>query len=92
MFDIKPDSDVYWCAADIGWVTGHSYIVYGPLANRTTGVVPVGHGRKLTPRLFQAELVQQIDESVFPFSQHAEVDTGGLRHHVLPHAGRCRAP
>ena len=32
VFDIKPD-DVYWCAADIGWVTGHSYIVYGPLAN-----------------------------------------------------------
>src|ERR671918_2478297 len=33
IFDLKPDSDVYWCAADIGWVTGHSYIVYGPLAN-----------------------------------------------------------
>ena len=33
IFDVKPDSDVYWCAADIGWVTGHSYIVYGPLAN-----------------------------------------------------------
>jgi acetyl-CoA synthetase len=32
VFDVKPDS-VYWCAADIGWVTGHSYIVYGPLAN-----------------------------------------------------------
>ncbi len=42
MFDIKPDSDVYWCAADIGWVTGHSYIVYGPLANRTTGVMYEG--------------------------------------------------
>ena len=36
IFDIK-DDDVYWCAADIGWVTGHSYIVYGPLANGTTG-------------------------------------------------------
>ena len=36
VFDIKPN-DVYWCAADIGWVTGHSYIVYGPLANATTG-------------------------------------------------------
>jgi acetyl-CoA synthetase len=42
VFDIKPDSDVYWCAADIGWVTGHSYIVYGPLANRTTGVMYEG--------------------------------------------------
>ena len=42
VFDIKPDRDVYWCAADIGWVTGHSYIVYGPLANRTTGVMYEG--------------------------------------------------
>ena len=42
VFDIKPDTDVYWCAADIGWVTGHSYIVYAPLANRTTGVMYEG--------------------------------------------------
>ena len=42
VFDIKPDDDVYWCAADIGWVTGHSYIVYGPLTNRTTGVIYEG--------------------------------------------------
>jgi acetyl-CoA synthetase len=42
VFDIKPDTDVYWCAADIGWVTGHSYIVYGPLANRTTSVMYEG--------------------------------------------------
>jgi len=42
VFDIKPDDDIYWCAADIGWVTGHSYIVYGPLANRTTGVMYEG--------------------------------------------------
>ncbi len=41
VFDIKPD-DVYWCAADIGWVTGHTYIVYGPLANHTTGVMYEG--------------------------------------------------
>jgi acetyl-CoA synthetase len=41
VFDIKPD-DVYWCAADIGWVTGHSYIVYGPLANAATGVLYEG--------------------------------------------------
>ncbi|MBA2753634.1 MAG: acetate--CoA ligase [Chloroflexia bacterium] len=41
VFDIK-DDDVYWCAADIGWVTGHSYILYGPLANRTTGVMYEG--------------------------------------------------
>ena len=41
VFDIKPE-DVYWCGADIGWVTGHSYIVYGPLANGTTGVMYEG--------------------------------------------------
>jgi acetyl-CoA synthetase len=41
VFDIK-DSDIYWCAADIGWVTGHSYIVYGPLANCTTSVLYEG--------------------------------------------------
>ena len=39
VFDAKPDSDVYWCAADIGWVTGHSYIVYGPLAEGLTSVL-----------------------------------------------------
>ena len=41
IFDIK-DEDVFWCTADIGWVTGHSYIVYGPLANGTTGVMYEG--------------------------------------------------
>ena len=41
IFDIH-DDDVYWCAADIGWVTGHSYIVYGPLANHTTSVMYEG--------------------------------------------------
>jgi acetyl-CoA synthetase len=42
IFDIHSESDVYWCAADIGWVTGHSYIVYGPLANATTGILYEG--------------------------------------------------
>jgi acetyl-CoA synthetase len=42
VFDLKPESDVYWTAADIGWVTGHSYIVYGPLANGTTSVMYEG--------------------------------------------------
>lgn len=42
VFDIKPESDVYWCTADIGWVTGHSYIVYGPLSNGCTQVVYEG--------------------------------------------------
>ena len=42
VFDLKPESDVYWCSADIGWVTGHSYIVYGPLANGATSVLYEG--------------------------------------------------
>ncbi len=39
VFDLKAETDVYWCAADVGWVTGHSYIVYGPLANGATSVM-----------------------------------------------------
>jgi acetyl-CoA synthetase len=42
IFDLKPDSDVYWCTADIGWITGHSYVTYGPLANRVTQVIYEG--------------------------------------------------
>jgi acetyl-CoA synthetase len=42
VFDLHPENDVYWCAADVGWVTGHSYIVYGPLANGATSVMYEG--------------------------------------------------
>ncbi|MBD0337865.1 MAG: acetate--CoA ligase [Thermoleophilia bacterium] len=42
IFDLKPETDVYWCAADVGWVTGHSYIVYGPLCNAATSVLYEG--------------------------------------------------
>ncbi|TQS43839.1 acetate--CoA ligase [Cryptosporangium phraense] len=42
VFDLKPETDIYWCAADIGWVTGHSYIVYGPLSNGVTQVMYEG--------------------------------------------------
>ncbi|GGN70110.1 acetyl-coenzyme A synthetase [Actinoplanes lobatus] len=42
VFDLKPETDVYWCTADIGWVTGHSYIVYGPLSNGATQVMYEG--------------------------------------------------
>ncbi|MDE2573263.1 MAG: acetate--CoA ligase [bacterium] len=42
VFDLQEDKDVFWCTADIGWVTGHSYIVYGPLANRATSVIYEG--------------------------------------------------
>ncbi|MEC5169373.1 acetate--CoA ligase [Glaciihabitans sp. GrIS 2.15] len=42
VFDLHPDTDVYWCTADIGWITGHSYVVYGPLANGATQVLYEG--------------------------------------------------
>ena len=42
IFDLKPETDVWWCAADIGWITGHSYIVYGPLCNGATSVIYEG--------------------------------------------------
>lgn len=42
VFDIKPESDIFWCTADVGWVTGHSYIVYGPLMNGATQVMYEG--------------------------------------------------
>ncbi|TNC28037.1 acetate--CoA ligase [Amycolatopsis alkalitolerans] len=42
VFDLKPETDIYWCSADVGWVTGHSYIVYGPLANGATSVMYEG--------------------------------------------------
>ncbi len=42
VFDLRPEEDVFWCSADVGWVTGHSYIVYGPLANGATSVMYEG--------------------------------------------------
>ena len=42
VFDLKPESDVFWCGADVGWVTGHSYILYGPLSNGATGIMYEG--------------------------------------------------
>jgi acetyl-CoA synthetase len=42
VFDLRPESDVYWCTADVGWITGHSYVVYGPLANGATQVLYEG--------------------------------------------------
>ena len=65
VFDIHPESDVYWCAADIGWVTGHSYIVYGPLANGCTSVMYEG-----TPDTPRQELRGSGDSRVV---------SGGLR-------------
>ena len=42
VFDIKPETDIYWCTADVGWITGHSYVVYGPLINCATQVMYEG--------------------------------------------------
>ena len=55
IFDLQPDSDVYWCAADIGWVTGHSYIVYGPLANGATSVMYEGTPDTPRPKFREGE-------------------------------------
>ncbi len=60
VFDIHPQTDVYWCAADIGWVTGHSYIVYGPLANGCTSVMYEG-----TPDTPRQELRGSEDRSTW---------------------------
>jgi acetyl-CoA synthetase len=64
VFDLKADTDVYWCTADIGWVTGHSYIVYGPLSNRVTQVVY--EGTPNTPHEGRHwEIVQQYKVSIY---------------------------
>ena len=54
IFDIR-DDDLYWCTADIGWVTGHSYIVYGPLANGATSVIYEGTPDTPRPELREGE-------------------------------------
>jgi len=61
VFDLNRDDDVYWCAADIGWVTGHSYIVYGPLTNGCTSVMYEG-----TPDTPRPEFRTSEDRSTWP--------------------------
>ena len=64
VFDLKPDTDVYWCAADVGWITGHTYIVYGPLANRATQVMY--EGTPNTPHQGRHfEIIQQYGVSIY---------------------------
>jgi acetyl-CoA synthetase len=64
VFDLKPETDVYWCTADIGWVTGHSYIVYGPLASRATSVMY--EGTPNTPHEGRHwEIVQKYGVSIY---------------------------
>ena len=64
VFDLKPESDVYWCTADIGWITGHTYVVYGPLANGATSVLY--EGTPDTPHRGRWwELVEKYRVSIF---------------------------
>ncbi len=64
VFDLHPDEDIYWCTADIGWVTGHSYIVYGPLTNGATSVMYEGApNHPDEARLW--EIVERYDVSIF---------------------------
>jgi acetyl-CoA synthetase len=63
VFDLKPESDVYWCTADIGWITGHSYVVYGPLINGATQVIYEGTPDTPTKgRIF--ELIEKYKVSI----------------------------
>ncbi|MDO5052174.1 MAG: acetate--CoA ligase [Pseudoclavibacter sp.] len=64
MFDLKPESDVYWCSADVGWITGHSYLVYGPLANGATQLMYEGaHDTPDLGRWFK--LIQDYGVTIF---------------------------
>ncbi|MGO1435474.1 MAG: acetate--CoA ligase [Canibacter sp.] len=64
VFDLKPESDVFWCTADVGWVTGHSYTVYGPLANGATQVMYEGTPDSPHPGRWW-ELIQKYGVTIF---------------------------
>ncbi len=64
VFDLHPETDVYWCSADVGWVTGHSYVVYGPLANGATSVMYEGTPDTPHPGRWW-ELIQKYKVSIF---------------------------
>ncbi|MBN9606019.1 MAG: acetate--CoA ligase [Actinomycetales bacterium] len=64
VFDLHPETDVYWCTADIGWITGHSYVVYGPLANGATQVMYEGTPDTPHPGRWW-ELIQKYGVSIF---------------------------
>jgi len=64
VFDLKPETDVYWCTADVGWVTGHSYMVYGPLANGATQVMYEGTPDTPHPGRWW-EIIQKYGVTIF---------------------------
>jgi acetyl-CoA synthetase len=102
IFDVKPDTDVCWTAADIGWITGHSYIVYGPLINGVTSVMYEGlpdSGR--TRSLVEDHRREQSHDSLHRTDDHShahEVGTPAPRrsrpHELAPagHGGRAHQP
>ncbi len=70
VFDLRPDEDVYWCAADVGWVTGHSYIVYGPLLNGTTSIMYEG-APDYPDKDIHWELVERYKATIYYFAPTA---------------------
>ena len=64
VFDLKPETDVYWCTADVGWITGHSYVVYGPLANGATQLLYEGTPDTPHPGRWW-ELIEKYKVSIF---------------------------
>ncbi|GAA1082115.1 acetate--CoA ligase [Tsukamurella strandjordii] len=64
LFDLKPDKDVFWCTADIGWVTGHTYIVYGPLANGATQIIYEGTPNSPTEHR-NFEIIEKYGVSIY---------------------------
>ena len=64
VFDLRPETDVYWCTADVGWITGHSYVVYGPLANGATQVLYEGTPDTPHPGRWW-EIIEKYKVSIF---------------------------
>jgi acetyl-CoA synthetase len=64
VFDLHPETDVYWCTADVGWITGHSYVVYGPLANGATQVIYEGTPDSPHPGRWW-EIIEKYGVSIF---------------------------
>jgi acetyl-CoA synthetase len=83
VFDLKPDTDVYWCAADVGWITGHSYIVYGPLANRVTQVMYEGTPNTPHHLLHRSDSHSHVHEM-------GRAHSRGVRSEKLATARKCR--
>ena len=81
VFDLKPETDVYWCTADVGWVTGHSYMVYGPLANGATQVMYEGTpGRAAQGPLVGDHREVRRDDLLHRADRDPDVHEVGQRH------------